>query len=226
MAQSQVHENDDSPVTPIEEFTTTPFDFIICGGGTAGLAIAARLSENPSVNVGIVEAGKYRIGDPLIDTPATFMQMFEDPEYDWCLFTAPQTANNGKVHHIPRGKVLGGSSAINYLMYVRGSLQDYDDWAALVGDEGWSAASMKAYMRKHQARKSLANPAHEISLTLPFVDPRTGQSRVQAGSISHRPRAPRYDRSHPNELQRVKSAHRNRLCQGLRRDGEPAKHAH
>ncbi|KAL4997457.1 hypothetical protein BDV10DRAFT_201896 [Aspergillus recurvatus] len=141
-----------SPVTSIAEFTTTPFDFIICGGGTAGLAIAARLSESPSVNVGIVEAGKYRIGDPLIDTPATFMQMFEDPEYDWCLYTAPQAGNNGKVHHIPRGRVLGGSSAINYMMYVRGSLQDYDDWAALVGDEGWSAASMKAYMRKHQVQ--------------------------------------------------------------------------
>ncbi|KAL6237830.1 hypothetical protein BDW75DRAFT_228356 [Aspergillus navahoensis] len=139
-----------SPVTSIEEFTTTPFHFIICGGGTAGLAIAARLSESPGVNVGIVEAGRYRIGDPLIDTPATFMQMFEDPEYDWCLYTAPQAGNNGKVHHIPRGKVLGGSSAINYMMYVRGSLQDYDDWAALVDDEGWSAASMKAYMRKHQ----------------------------------------------------------------------------
>ncbi|KAL4750638.1 hypothetical protein BDW72DRAFT_213260 [Aspergillus terricola var. indicus] len=152
MTQSQVHEDGDSPVTSIEEFTSTPFDFIICGGGTAGLAIAARLSENPSVNVGIIEAGKYRIGDPLIDTPAMFKQMFEVPEYEWCLYTAPQSANNGKVHHIPRGKVLGGSSAINYMMYVRGSLQDYDDWAALVGDEGWSAASMKAYMRKHQAQ--------------------------------------------------------------------------
>jgi choline dehydrogenase-like flavoprotein len=187
MTQSQVHESGDSPVASIEEFTTTPFDFIVCGGGTAGLAIAARLSEISNVNVGIVEAGKYRIGDPLIETPATFMQMFEDPEYDWCLFTAPQEANNGKVHHIPRGKVLGGSSAINYLMYVRGSLQDYDDWAALVGDEGWSAANMKAYMRKHQARNTFANPSYEISLTLPFLDPRTGQSRVQGGSISHRP---------------------------------------
>ncbi|KAL4813541.1 GMC oxidoreductase-domain-containing protein [Aspergillus spinulosporus] len=161
MTMPQAREDGDSPVASIEEFTTTPFDFIVCGGGTAGLAIAARLSEIPSVNVGIVEAGKYRIGDPLIDTPATFMQMFEDPEYDWCLFTAPQTANNGKVHHIPRGKVLGGSSAINYMMYVRGSLQDYDDWAALVGDEGWSAANMKAYMRKHQAQP--VNPESKLA---------------------------------------------------------------
>ncbi|KAL4987458.1 hypothetical protein BDW68DRAFT_177829 [Aspergillus falconensis] len=163
MAHSQTDdEGGTSPVTSIEEFITTPFDFIICGGGTAGLAIAARLSENPGVNVGIVEAGKYRIGDPLIDTPATFMQMFEDPEYDWCLYTAPQTGNNGKVHHIPRGRVLGGSSAINYMMYVRGSLQDYDDWAALVGDEGWTAASMKTYMRKHQTLEPV-NPECKIA---------------------------------------------------------------
>ncbi|KAL4804192.1 hypothetical protein BDV18DRAFT_166310 [Aspergillus unguis] len=140
------HDSSDS----VKEFVQTPFDFIICGGGTAGLAIAARLSENPNVTVGVIEAGKYRIGDPLIDTPALFMQMFENPDYDWCMYTAPQTGNNNKVHHIPRGKVLGGSSAINFMMYVRGSLQDYDDWAALADDGGWGAASMKEYMLKHQ----------------------------------------------------------------------------
>jgi len=139
-----------SPVSSVEGFTQTAFDFIICGGGTAGCAIAARLSEDPNVTVGIVEAGKYRIDDPVIDTPAGFFQAFENPDYDWCLYTAPQTANNGRVHSMPRGKVLGGSSAINYMMYVRGSLQDYDDWAELAGDEGWSAASMKQYMRKHE----------------------------------------------------------------------------
>lgn len=79
-----------SSTCSIEEFTRNTFDYIICGGGTAGLAIAARLSENPDVRVGVVEAGKNRIGDPLVDTPAAFVQMFEDPEYDWCLYTAPQ----------------------------------------------------------------------------------------------------------------------------------------
>lgn len=80
----------ESPTCSIEEFTNTSFDYIICGGGTAGCVIAARLSENPDVTVGVVEAGKYRIGDPLVDTPAAFFQMFEDPEYDWCLYSAPQ----------------------------------------------------------------------------------------------------------------------------------------
>lgn len=78
------------PTCSVEDFTGTTFDYVICGGGTAGLAIAARLSENPDVTVGVIEAGKYRIGDPLVDTPAAFSQMFENPEYDWCMYTTPQ----------------------------------------------------------------------------------------------------------------------------------------
>lgn len=84
----------ESPTCSIEEFTSTSFDYIICGGGTAGCVIAARLSENPDVTVGVLEAGKYRIGDPLVDTPAAFFQMFEDSEYDWCLYSAPQVSSH------------------------------------------------------------------------------------------------------------------------------------
>ncbi|KAL2820418.1 hypothetical protein BJX63DRAFT_380752 [Aspergillus granulosus] len=163
---------DASPVCSVEEFTKTPFDFIICGGGTAGCTIAARLSEDPNVTVGIVEAGKYAINDPLVDTPAVYVQMFEDPEYDWCLYTTPQTGNRNRVHHLPRGKVLGGSSAINYMMYVRGSLQDYDDWAALVGDDGWNARSMQHYMRKHQTLEPVDPAAPEAAS--PFVEENHG----------------------------------------------------
>lgn len=82
----------ESPICSIDEFTRTSFDYIVCGGGTAGCAIAARLTENPDVTVGIVEAGKYRIGDPLVDTPTAFFQMFENSEYDWCMYTAPQAS--------------------------------------------------------------------------------------------------------------------------------------
>lgn len=80
----------ENPTCAVEEFTRTTFDYVICGGGTAGLALAVRLSENPAVTVGVVEAGKYRIGDPLVDTPAAFPQMFENPEYDWCVYSVPQ----------------------------------------------------------------------------------------------------------------------------------------
>ncbi|KAJ5363131.1 hypothetical protein N7541_003975 [Penicillium brevicompactum] len=156
------------PTCSVEEFTRTTFDYVICGGGTAGLVVAARLSENPDVTVGVIEAGKYRIGDPLVDTPAAFSQMFENPEYDWCLYTTPQEGNHGKKHHIPRGKLLGGSSGINYMMYVRGSLQDYDDWAELAEDKGWSAEIMQQYMRKHQTLEPI-DPKITDRSTMPFV---------------------------------------------------------
>ncbi|OQE42134.1 hypothetical protein PENCOP_c004G00720 [Penicillium coprophilum] len=138
------------PNCSLGEFLDTSFDYIICGGGTAGCAVAARLSENAQVTVGLIEAGKCRLGDPVVDIPGRFGEMMENPEYDWCIYTAPQKGNHDNVHHVPCGKLLGGSSGMNVMCYVRGSLQDYDDWAALVGDEGWSAKAMQQYMRKHQ----------------------------------------------------------------------------
>ncbi|CAI7669492.1 unnamed protein product [Penicillium discolor] len=158
----------ENPTCTVEEFTRTTFDYVICGGGTAGLVLAARLSENPAVTVGVIEAGKYRIGDPLVDTPAAFAQMFENPDYDWCLYTTPQEGNHGLSHHIPRGKLLGGSSGINYMMYVRGSTQDYDDWAELVEDDGWSGEHMQGYMRKHETLEPI-DPAITDRSTMPFV---------------------------------------------------------
>ncbi|CAI7656283.1 hypothetical protein PCG10_006012 [Penicillium crustosum] len=158
----------ENPTCTVEEFTRTTFDYVICGGGTAGLVLAARLSEDPAVTVGVIEAGKYRIGDPLVDTPAAFAQMFENPDYDWCLYTTPQEGNHGLSHHVPRGKLLGGSSGINYMMYVRGSTQDYDDWAELVEDDGWSGKHMQGYMRKHQTLEPI-DPAITDRSTMPFV---------------------------------------------------------
>ena len=95
-----------------EDFLSHNYDYVIVGGGTAGLVIAARLTENPDVTVGVLEAGKNRLGDPLIDCPAMFLQMFNNPDYDWQFMTVPQKHNKNKIHHIPRGKALGGSSAI------------------------------------------------------------------------------------------------------------------
>ncbi|KAJ5099068.1 Dehydrogenase citC [Penicillium argentinense] len=161
-------DNADAPTCSIDEFVKTKFDYIVCGGGTAGLAVAARLSENPDVTVGVVEAGDYRIGDALVDCPAAFFNMFENPDYDWCLYSEPQEVDGGKRHHIPRGKLLGGSSGINYMMYVRGSRQDYNDWAELAEDEGWSADVMQHYMRKHQTLEPI-DPSIKDRTTMPFV---------------------------------------------------------
>lgn len=78
--------------------------------------MAARLSENPDVTVGVIEAGKWRKDDMNVDVPALFLQMLGNKEYDWVHQTVPQKGDSNKVHHIPRGKLLGGSSGINYMM--------------------------------------------------------------------------------------------------------------
>ncbi|KAK9852252.1 hypothetical protein MYU51_008653 [Penicillium brevicompactum] len=138
------------PICSVEEFLATSFDYIICGGGTAGCTIAARLSENPNVTVGLIEAGKSRLGDPVVDIPGMWPAQLANPDYDWGMYSEPQAGNRGRVHHVPRGKYLGGTSGMNAMGYVRGSTEDYDNWASLVGDDGWSAESMQRYMRKHQ----------------------------------------------------------------------------
>lgn len=69
--------------TSAEDFLKHDFDYVVVGGGTAGLVVAARLTENPDVTVGVLEAGKNKLDDPLIDTPAAFLALYSNPEYDW-----------------------------------------------------------------------------------------------------------------------------------------------
>ncbi|KIY00846.1 uncharacterized protein Z520_03512 [Fonsecaea multimorphosa CBS 102226] len=164
-----------SALVTVEEFARQDYDYLICGGGTAGLAIAARLTENPDVTVGVIEAGKSRLGDPLVDIPALFIQMLGNKEYDWGWETIPQPGNKNRIHQVNRGKALGGSSAINYMMYVRGSDQDYDDWAELADDPSWSSANMKQYMRKHQTLEPVDDRVTDRS-TMPFVGENHGTS--------------------------------------------------
>ncbi|RMZ78267.1 hypothetical protein DV737_g3982, partial [Chaetothyriales sp. CBS 132003] len=171
-ANSYTHSN----ILSAGDFANQEFDYLILGGGTAGLVIAGRLSENGNVTVGVIEAGKNKLGDPLVDTPAVFLQMFGNPDYDWAYKTTPQIADEGtKQHHMVRGKMLGGSSAINYMMYVRGSDADYDDWATIVGDKQWSWSEMKKYMLKHQTLEPIDEKVTDRS-TKPFVSENHGTS--------------------------------------------------
>jgi hypothetical protein len=78
-----------------EEFTKTSYDYVVIGGGTAGLVVAARLSENPDVTVAVLEAGGNKLDDPLVDGPNLFIQLWDKPEYDWSFKTVPQVC----VHH-------------------------------------------------------------------------------------------------------------------------------
>ncbi len=90
---NEVNSHSDSALPSVEQFLKQPYDFVIVGGGTAGLAVAAHLTENPDVTVGVIEAGKNRLGDLLVDTPALFPQLLGNPEYDWMMSTTPQVGN-------------------------------------------------------------------------------------------------------------------------------------
>ncbi|KAJ4296660.1 hypothetical protein N0V90_006708 [Kalmusia sp. IMI 367209] len=133
----------------LEEFIYQEYDYVVVGGGTAGLVVATRLTENPSTKVGVIEAGKNRMDDKQISTPSLYPTLIGRPEYDWCMESIPQPDAGNKTYSMPRGKVLGGSSAINYLMYVRGSRKDYDSWGEL-GNKGWGWDDLVPYFRKHQ----------------------------------------------------------------------------
>lgn len=119
MATNGVNGHSHGNIISAEEFAKVEYDYLILGGGTAGLVLAARLSENPDVTVGVIEAGKNKLDHAAVDTPAMFLSMFGNPEYDWNYKTTPQVAAEGtKEHHMVRGMMLGGSSGINYMMWV------------------------------------------------------------------------------------------------------------
>ncbi|KAF9262835.1 alcohol oxidase [Marasmius fiardii PR-910] len=128
-----------------EEFSKTRFDFLIVGGGTTGLTVAATLAEDRKFTVGIIEAGDRKYDDRVL-IPALAGTPLGDPEYDWLFRSTPQTAVNDRVIELARGKILGGTSALNYMGYTRGSTEEYNGWEEL-GNPGWNADSMFPFMK-------------------------------------------------------------------------------
>ncbi|QRV90174.1 GMC oxidoreductase [Ceratobasidium sp. AG-Ba] len=135
-----------SLTTDGSKFASQTFDYVVVGGGTAGLAVAARLAENSSITVGVIEAGQYIQNDPLIDTPQLFGATQGNPTYDWMFQSVSQPNVNGRSMSMPRGKVLGGSSALNYMAFDRASKPEYDAWATL-GSPGWNWDGLLPYMK-------------------------------------------------------------------------------
>ncbi len=112
------------------------YDYIVVGGGSAGCLLAARLSENPEISVLLVESGPAD-RNPWLHIPSGFFKTINNPRYDWCYQTEAEPALAGRRLAWPRGRVLGGSSAINGLIYIRGQADDFNDWAQR-GNPGWS----------------------------------------------------------------------------------------
>ncbi|WP_204848481.1 GMC family oxidoreductase [Rhodopila globiformis] len=122
------------------------YDFIITGAGSAGCVLAARLSESGRHRVLLLEAGGPD-SSPWIHVPMGYAKTFVDPRVNWKFDSEPEAALNNRVMYQPRGKVLGGTSSINGMIYMRGHAADYDQWRQL-GNEGWDYESVLPYFRK------------------------------------------------------------------------------
>ncbi|MEO9650087.1 MAG: GMC family oxidoreductase N-terminal domain-containing protein [Roseobacter sp.] len=148
---------------------TKGYDFIIIGGGSAGSVLAARLTENPSAKVLLLEAGGHD-RHPFYHLPAGFAKMTKGIG-SWGWETVPQRHMQNKVFRYTQAKVLGGGSAINAQVYTRGNAQDYDDWRQM-GCEGWGYADVLPYFKKAEDNASLQNRYHAKGGPLGIDDPR------------------------------------------------------
>lgn len=146
------------------------FDYVIIGAGSAGCVMANRLSESGTYTVALLEAGGPD-NNPWIHVPVGYFKTMHNPKTDWCYETEPDPGINNRVLKWPRGKVLGGSSSINGLLYVRGQHEDYDRWSEL-GCAGWSYDEVLPFFKKaeNQARgeseyHGASGPLHVSDMT-------------------------------------------------------------
>ncbi len=150
----------------------TAFDYVIAGGGSAGCVLAGRLSEDPAVSVCLLEAGGK--GDSwVVNTPMAVVAMVRSRLHNWAFETVPQSGLGGRRGYQPRGRALGGSSAINAMVYIRGHRSDYDRWAAM-GNEGWSYEAVLPYFRRAEHNERIRDGFHGQGGPLNVADLRTG----------------------------------------------------
>ena len=167
-------------------------DYLVVGGGSAGCVLAARLSEDPAVRVCLLEAGPPDTS-ALIHCPGGLALLARTRKFNWDFSTVPQPGLGGRRGWLPRGKVLGGSSSVNAMIYLRGAPEDYDGWAG-EGNAGWSWRDVLPYFRRAEdnargadAYHGRGGPLHVMDLQSPhrfagiFVD-----AAVQAGHRANR----------------------------------------
>lgn len=154
------------------------YDYIIVGGGTAGCVLANRLSANPDIRVLLVEAGP-RDWNPLIRVPMLAGRFYRKPYLNWFYSTEPQAHLGGRRIPWPRGRVLGGTSAINGMIYARGNPSDFDGWAQQ-GLTGWSYDAVLPYFKKSECHEGGADAFHGGDGPLPVTRPKATNRLYEA----------------------------------------------
>ena len=153
------------------------YDYVIVGAGSAGCVLAARLGEDPGVKVGVIEAGPPD-DDPAIHMPLASPQLWQS-RFDWDFTSEPEPGLAARRTYLPRGRVLGGSSSLNVMVYIRGNSADYDEWAAM-GLDGWSYDELLPYFKRAEDNERGESPYHGIGGPLSVSDGRSAHPLTAA----------------------------------------------
>jgi choline dehydrogenase-like flavoprotein len=200
-----------APSTPAADPSSGGFDYVVVGAGSAGCVLAARLSEDPSVRVALLEAGPPDTS-VLIRCPAGLALLAKTGQANWAFRTVPQPGLNGRCGYQPRGRVLGGSSSINAMIYARGHRDDYDHWEG-VGNPGWGWQDVLPVFRRAEHNERGADAWHGQGGPLNVADLRSpnpvARAFVEAGEQAGLPRNEDFNGAEQEGVGMYQVTHRN-----------------